>query len=138
MVLLGCGAGTVIGMIPGLGPITAIAIMTPITYGLDPASGLILMAGVYYAAVFGGSTSSIMIAIGLGATLLRLLDYPLPPLLLAFILGPMLEENLRRSLILYDGSFSFLWQRPTTLIILLVTVGLCAWRLWQSARRSSQ
>ena len=71
----------------------------------------------------------LMVGIGLAATLLRLLDYPLPPLLLAFVLGPMLEENLRRSLILYDGSFSFVWQRPTTLSILLLTLGLCAWRL---------
>ena len=61
MVLLGCLAGTVIGMIPGLGPITAIALIIPLTYQLDPASALILMAGVYYGAVFGGSTSSILI-----------------------------------------------------------------------------
>ena len=46
-------------MLPGLGPMTAIALMIPITYGFDPATGLILMAGVYYGAVFGGSTSSI-------------------------------------------------------------------------------
>jgi putative tricarboxylic transport membrane protein len=61
MVLLGCLAGTVIGMIPGLGPITAIALLIPLTYQLEPASALILMAGVYYGAVFGGSTSSILI-----------------------------------------------------------------------------
>ena len=47
-------------MLPGLGPMTAIAAI-PITYGFDPATGLILMAGVYYGAVFGGSTSSILI-----------------------------------------------------------------------------
>ena len=40
---------------------TAIALMIPITYGFDPATGLILMAGVYYGAVFGGSTSSILL-----------------------------------------------------------------------------
>ena len=60
-VTLGCLAGTLIGMLPGLGPISAIALMIPISYGLDPASGLIMMAGVYYGAVFGGSTSSILI-----------------------------------------------------------------------------
>ena len=48
-------------MLPGLGPMTAIALMIPITYGFDPATGLILMAGVYYGAVFGGSTSSILL-----------------------------------------------------------------------------
>ena len=48
-------------MLPGLGPVSAIALMIPITYGLDPSSGMILMAGVYYGAVFGGSTSAILI-----------------------------------------------------------------------------
>jgi putative tricarboxylic transport membrane protein len=61
MVAAGCFAGTFIGMLPGLGPVSAIALMIPITYGLDPASGLILIAGVYYGAVFGGSTSAILI-----------------------------------------------------------------------------
>ena len=61
MVAVGCFAGTFIGMLPGLGPVSAIALMIPITYGLDPASGLILIAGVYYGAVFGGSTSAILI-----------------------------------------------------------------------------
>ncbi|OAB89623.1 hypothetical protein AWV78_15720 [Vibrio cholerae] len=46
MVMIGCFVGTFIGMLPGLGPISAIALMIPITYGLEPASGLILMAGV--------------------------------------------------------------------------------------------
>ena len=61
MVMMGCFFGTIIGMLPGLGPMTAIALMIPITYGFEPATGLILMAGVYYGAVFGGSTSSILI-----------------------------------------------------------------------------
>ncbi len=61
MVMIGCFAGTIIGMLPGLGPMTAIALMIPITYGFEPSTGLILMAGVYYGAVFGGSTSSILI-----------------------------------------------------------------------------
>ena len=50
MVMIGCFFGTIIGMLPGLGPMTAIALMIPITYGFDPATGLILMAGVYYGA----------------------------------------------------------------------------------------
>ena len=61
MVCAGCFAGTFIGLLPGLGPISAIALMIPITYGFDPATGMILLAGVYYGAIFGGSTSSILI-----------------------------------------------------------------------------
>lgn len=79
MVIVGCFVGTFIGMLPGLGPISAIALMIPISYGLDPSSGLILMAGVYYGAVFGGSTSSILInAPGCSSTVVTAFDgYPM-------------------------------------------------------------
>ncbi|MCA1244730.1 tripartite tricarboxylate transporter permease [Stappia stellulata] len=79
MVAVGCFAGTFIGMLPGLGPISAIALMIPITYGFDPATGLILMAGVYYGAIFGGSTSSILInAPGVAGTVATAFDgYPM-------------------------------------------------------------
>lgn len=79
MVIVGCFAGTFIGMLPGLGPISAVALMIPITYGLDPSSGIILMAGVYYGAVFGGSTSSILVnAPGCASTVVTAFDgYPL-------------------------------------------------------------
>lgn len=79
MVVLGCFVGTFIGMLPGLGPISAIALMIPITYGFDPASAMILMAGVYYGAIFGGSTSSILInAPGVAGTVATAFDgYPL-------------------------------------------------------------
>ncbi|WP_339213664.1 tripartite tricarboxylate transporter permease [Ornithinibacillus sp. FSL M8-0202] len=60
-VLIGVLVGTFIGMLPGLGPISAIAVMIPITFGMDPAPALVMMAGVYYGAVFGGSTSSILL-----------------------------------------------------------------------------
>ena len=79
MVMLGCFFGTIIGMLPGLGRMTAIALMIPITYGFDPATGLILMAGVYYGAVFGGSTSSILLnAPGVPGTVATSFDgYPM-------------------------------------------------------------
>ena len=79
MVAVGCFAGTFIGMLPGLGPISAIALMIPITYGMDPSSGLILIAGVYYGAIFGGSTSSILInAPGVAGTVASSFDgYPM-------------------------------------------------------------
>ncbi len=79
MVFVGCAAGTIIGMLPGLGPISAIALMIPITYGFDPSTAMILMAGVYYGAIFGGSTSSILInAPGVAGTVATAFDgYPL-------------------------------------------------------------
>jgi putative tricarboxylic transport membrane protein len=79
IVLFGCFVGSFIGMLPGLGPITAVALMIPITYGLDPASGMVLLAGVYYGAIFGGSTCSILInAPGEAATVATSFDgYPL-------------------------------------------------------------
>lgn len=79
MVTVGCFVGTFIGMLPGLGPISAIALMIPITYGFDPATGMILMAGVYYGAIFGGSTSSILInAPGVAGTVATAFDgYPM-------------------------------------------------------------
>ena len=79
MVMVGCFAGTIIGMLPGLGPMSAIALMIPITYSFDPASAMILMAGVYYGAIFGGSTSSILInAPGVAGTVSSSFDgYPM-------------------------------------------------------------
>lgn len=78
-VVAGCLAGTLVGMIPGLGPITAIALMIPVSYTLEPAAGLIMMAGVYYGAVFGGSTSAILInAPGVASTVATSFDgYPM-------------------------------------------------------------
>lgn len=79
LVLAGCAVGTLIGMLPGLGPISAIALMIPVTYGFEPSSGMILLAGVYYGAIFGGSTSSILInAPGVAGTVATAFDgYPM-------------------------------------------------------------
>jgi putative tricarboxylic transport membrane protein len=77
--LTGCFAGTFIGMLPGLGPMTAIALMIPIASALEPSSGIIMMAAVYYGAIFGGSTSSILInAPGVASTVATSFDgYPM-------------------------------------------------------------
>ena len=62
MVIAGCLIGTFIGMLPGLGPMSIIAIMIPVAITIgDPSAALILLAGVYYGAIFGGSTSSILL-----------------------------------------------------------------------------
>ncbi len=78
-VLMGCLVGTFIGMLPGLGPMSAIALMIPIAASLEPSAGIILMAAVYYGAIFGGSTSSILInAPGVASTVATSFDgYPM-------------------------------------------------------------
>ncbi|MEO8410257.1 MAG: tripartite tricarboxylate transporter permease [Propionivibrio sp.] len=60
-VFIGGLLGTIIGMLPGLGPATGVAILIPITYGMNPGTALITMCAVYYGAMFGGSRASIMI-----------------------------------------------------------------------------
>lgn len=80
MVICGCLIGTFIGMLPGLGPMSIIAIMIPVAISLgDPSAALILLAGVYYGAIFGGSTSSILLnAPGVAGTVASSFDgYPL-------------------------------------------------------------
>ncbi|MFV0283303.1 MAG: tripartite tricarboxylate transporter permease [Castellaniella sp.] len=57
----GCLLGTLIGILPGLGPTATIAILLPTTYALDPTSALIMLAGIYYGAAYGGSTTSILV-----------------------------------------------------------------------------
>ncbi len=78
-VLIGVFVGTIIGMLPGLGPISAIAVMIPMTFGMEPSIALIMMAGVYYGAIFGGSTSSILLnAPGVSGTVATAFDgYPM-------------------------------------------------------------
>jgi putative tricarboxylic transport membrane protein len=58
---LGCLVGTLIGVLPGVGPIATIAILLPITFGLDPTGALIMLAGIYYGAQYGGSTTAILV-----------------------------------------------------------------------------
>jgi putative tricarboxylic transport membrane protein len=58
---VGCLVGTLIGVLPGLGPVSTIAMLIPLTYNLAPASGLIMIAGIYYGAQYGGSTTAILL-----------------------------------------------------------------------------
>ncbi|RWJ05767.1 tripartite tricarboxylate transporter permease [Mesorhizobium sp.] len=58
---IGVLLGTAIGVLPGLGPVATIAMLLPLTFGLDPVSALIMLAGIYYGAQYGGSTTAILI-----------------------------------------------------------------------------
>src|ERR1700745_1491448 len=59
--LIGVTVGTLIGVLPGIGPLGTIAILMPITYGVAPVGALIMLAGIYYGAQYGGSTTAILV-----------------------------------------------------------------------------
>src|ERR1700754_5129281 len=58
---VGAMVGTLIGVLPGIGPIATIAMLLPLTFKLEPVSGLIMLAGIFYGAQYGGSTSAILV-----------------------------------------------------------------------------
>jgi len=71
----GCLIGTMVGVLPGVGPLAGISLLLPSTFGLDPTGGLILLAGVYYGAMYGGSTTSILMRIpGEAASVMTCID----------------------------------------------------------------
>ena len=59
--LLGCTLGTAVGVLPGIGPATAVAMLLPITLKVEPTASMIFFAGIYYGAMYGGSTTSILL-----------------------------------------------------------------------------
>src|SRR5512143_375470 len=63
LAFIGVLLGTVIGVLPGIGPMTGVALLIPLTFGLNPTSAIILLAGIYYGAMYGGSTTSILMKI---------------------------------------------------------------------------
>ncbi|MFL5149888.1 MAG: tripartite tricarboxylate transporter permease [Microvirga sp.] len=72
---IGCMIGTLIGVLPGVGPIATIAILLPITFGVDPTGALIMLAGIYYGAQYGGSTTAILVNIpGEATSVVTVLD----------------------------------------------------------------
>ena len=72
----------------------------------------------------------LMLLLALGATVLRSQGFPLAPLLLGFILRGLFEENLRRALLLSDGQWQYLLERPLTLGLLCVNLAICLIPLW--------
>lgn len=67
--------GTIVGVLPGLGPLAGMVLLLPLTFGLDPASGIIMLAGIFYGAMYGGSTTSILVRIpGEAASVITCID----------------------------------------------------------------
>src|SRR5918992_2254364 len=58
---LGVLLGTAVGVLPGIGPAMTVALLLPVTYGLDPTAAFIMFAGIFYGGMFGGSTTSILL-----------------------------------------------------------------------------
>ena len=73
--LIGVAVGTLVGVLPGLGPVATMALLLPLTYSLGPTAALIMFAGIYYGAMYGGSTTSILLNIpGEAASVVTCLD----------------------------------------------------------------
>jgi putative tricarboxylic transport membrane protein len=71
----GVTLGTIVGVLPGIGPALTVALLLPVTYGLDPTAALIMFAGIYYGAMYGGSTTSILLNTpGESATIVTAID----------------------------------------------------------------
>src|SRR5262245_66489958 len=60
---IGCLWGTVVGVLPGLGPLAGMTLLLPLTFGLDPTLGIIMLTGIFYGQTYGGSTTSILVRI---------------------------------------------------------------------------
>src|SRR5512138_362360 len=72
---LGCLLGTIVGVLPGLGPIGAMALLIPSTYVLGPTSALIMLSGIFYGSMYGGSTTTILLNItGEAASVVTAID----------------------------------------------------------------
>jgi putative tricarboxylic transport membrane protein len=72
---VGCLVGTLVGMLPGVGPLAGISMLLPATFGLNPIIAVVLLAGVYYGAMYGGSTTSILLRIpGEAASVMTCID----------------------------------------------------------------
>src|SRR5262244_3593874 len=72
---LGCLVGTLVGVLPGIGPLSGISILLPVTFGLDATKAIVMLAGIYYGSQYGGSTTSILMRIpGEAASVMTCVD----------------------------------------------------------------
>ena len=72
---VGCVVGTLVGVLPGIGPLAGISLLLPASFGLDATSAIVLLAGIYYGAMYGGSTTSILMRIpGEAASVMTCID----------------------------------------------------------------
>lgn len=100
---------------------------------LYPAILMFMCVGLYSVEQ---SEFHVLVFLGIGALgyVLRLLQFSPAPLILGFILGPMVEENLRRALTVSRGSFATFLERPVSGVVTCVTIALLIWSVWQAVR----
>src|SRR5437867_12747274 len=72
---IGCVIGTLVGVLPGVGPLAGISLLLPATFGMDATRAIVMLAGIYYGAMYGGSTTSILMRIpGEAASVMTCID----------------------------------------------------------------
>jgi TctA family transporter len=107
---LGVFLGTMIGVLPGIGPLATMAMLLPLTFILEPVSALIMLAGIYYGSDYGGSTTSILVNLpGEGSSVVTLLDG-----------HPMAQQGRAGPALAIAGMGSFFAGCVTTLFIALI------------------
>jgi putative tricarboxylic transport membrane protein len=92
------------------------------------------VTGVYLIS-FNAFDIYFMAIVAILSLVLRILKYPMPPLILGFILGGMLEKNLRRALLINDGSFSFMWERPISLALFIIMILIILLQIYQGLKK---
>ncbi|MGV6872388.1 tripartite tricarboxylate transporter permease [Pseudochelatococcus sp. B33] len=104
---------------------------------LYPAVLVLICIGVF---AIQNSTFDVMVVLVFGVLgyCMRLLDFPVAPLLLGYVLGPLMEEHFRRSMLLSRGSFKIFVAGPISTSIFAFTFALLAWALWDGYRRARQ
>jgi putative tricarboxylic transport membrane protein len=117
---VGCLIGTLIGVLPGIGPIATIAMLLPLTFSIDPTGALIMLAGIYYGAQYGGSTTAILVSIpGEATSVVTVLD------------GHQMARQGRAGIALGTAAIaSFFAGTVATLVIAALAVPLTKVALW--------
>ena len=92
------------------------------------------VTGVYLIS-FNAFDIYFMAIVAIISLVLRTLNYPMPPLILGFILGTLIEKNLRRALLINDGSFSFLWERPISLGLFILMIAIILLQIYQGIKK---
>jgi len=110
--------GTLVGVLPGIGPVAAMSILFPVTLGIPPVSAVIMLSGIYYGAMYGGSTTSILVNIpGEASSVITCLD------------GHQMARKGRAGVALGISAIGSFIAAPWRLLV-------CSWprRIWQKWR----